>query len=75
MPDADDAFAFIPAGWFDMGSDDGADDEQPVHRVWVDAFEPAVFPVTCRAYRRFLDATWAIARMHAAIAVAVIPRP
>ena len=37
----------IPEGWFEMGSDDGADDERPAHRVWVDAFELAIYPVTC----------------------------
>ena len=50
-------FAPIPAGWFDMGSDDGQDDERPVHRVWVDAFELAVYPVTCAQYGAFIDAT------------------
>ena len=28
----------IPGGWFDMGAEDGNEDELPVHRVWVDAF-------------------------------------
>ena len=28
----------IPAGWFRMGSARGRANEQPVHRVWVDAF-------------------------------------
>ena len=40
-----------------MGSEDGADDERPVHRVWVDAFELAVYPVTRRQYAAFLEAT------------------
>jgi acetoin utilization deacetylase AcuC-like enzyme/formylglycine-generating enzyme required for sulfatase activity len=30
--------AVIPAGFFDMGSDKGASDEKPVHKVWVDSF-------------------------------------
>jgi acetoin utilization deacetylase AcuC-like enzyme/formylglycine-generating enzyme required for sulfatase activity len=30
--------AVIPAGFFDMGSDKGAPDEKPVHKVWVDSF-------------------------------------
>lgn len=50
-------FVPIPAGWFLMGAADGQDDEGPVHRVWVDAFEMAVHPVTCGQYRAFLDAT------------------
>ena len=40
-----------------MGSDDGGDDERPVHRVWVDPFELAVYPVTRREYAAFLEAT------------------
>ena len=41
MSDLDESFVLIPEGWFQMGSADGADDEQPVHRVWIDAFELA----------------------------------
>jgi formylglycine-generating enzyme required for sulfatase activity len=51
------AFARIPAGWFLMGSANGPDDERPVHQVWVDAFELAVYPVTRAEYRVFLEAT------------------
>jgi formylglycine-generating enzyme required for sulfatase activity len=51
------AFALIPEGWFLMGSEDGPEDEQPVHRVWVDAFELAISPVTRAEYREFLEAT------------------
>jgi formylglycine-generating enzyme required for sulfatase activity len=40
-----------------MGSADGSDDERPVHRVWVDAFELAIYPVTCGDYAAFLAAT------------------
>ena len=40
-----------------MGSADGADDERPVHRVWVDAFELAIHPVTRGEYQLFLRAT------------------
>lgn len=50
-------FVLIPAGWFHMGSDDGPEDERPVHRVWVDRFELAAYPVTCAEYHGFLDAT------------------
>lgn len=55
MPDA--VFARIPNGWFLMGGDEGADDEGPVHRVWVDAFELAVHPVTRQQDQAFLRAT------------------
>ncbi len=40
-----------------MGRDDGQDDERPVHAVWVDAFELAVYPVTRDHYAQFLAAT------------------
>ena len=40
-----------------MGSDDGRRDEAPAHRVWVDAFELAVDPVTRAEYAAFLAAT------------------
>lgn len=40
-----------------MGSDEGQDDERPVHQVWVDAFELAACPVTHAQYERFLQAT------------------
>ena len=39
-----------------MGSTDGQADEGPPHRVWVDAFELAVDPVTRAEYARFLAA-------------------
>jgi len=51
------AFARIPEGWFIMGTDRGQEDEGPPHRVFVDLFEMAVFPVTRAEYARFLDAT------------------
>ena len=40
-----------------MGSDEGQDDERPVHGVWVDAFELAICPVTETQYAQFLDET------------------
>ena len=47
----------VPAGEFLMGSDDGQDDERPVHPVYVDAFEASVYPVTRAQYREFVTAT------------------
>jgi len=47
----------IPEGYFLMGSDRGQDEERPIHRVWVDAFEMAVFQVRNRDYLVFLEAT------------------
>ena len=40
-----------------MGCEIGRDDEKPVHRVWVDAFELAACQVTNEEYGRFLLAT------------------
>src|SRR5262249_7224589 len=50
-------FMTIPAGAFLMGSGTGQDDERPVHRVHVDAFEMSACPVTRAEYAAFLDAT------------------
>jgi len=47
----------IPEGFFLMGSDAGQDNEKPVHRVWVGAFELAVCQVTHAEYAEFLRAT------------------
>lgn len=47
----------IEGTWFTMGSEDGADDERPVHRVWVDAFELAATQVSNAGYARFVEAT------------------
>jgi len=47
----------IPAGWFEMGSDSGQDNERPVHHVWVEGFLLASCQVTNSDYSRFvLDA-------------------
>ncbi len=40
-----------------MGCEEGRDDERPVHRVWTDAFEMAVYQVRNRDYEPFLQAT------------------
>ena len=53
----DEQFVRIPAGWFEMGSDEGPEDERPVHRVWVDEFEFGRYPVTRRQYEEFLRDT------------------
>jgi sulfatase modifying factor 1 len=47
----------IPEGWFWVGCCDGRDDEKPVHRVWVDAFELAACQTTNADYAHFLEAT------------------
>jgi formylglycine-generating enzyme required for sulfatase activity len=48
--------ARVPEGWFWMGCEIGRDDEKPMHRVWVDAFELAVYQVTNQEYACFLAA-------------------
>ena len=45
----------IPEGDFLMGSENGAANERPVHRVWVDAFGIARYPVTNREYKCFME--------------------
>jgi len=47
----------IPEGWFEIGCDQGRDDEKPAHRVWVDAFELAAFQTTNAEYAPFLKDT------------------
>ena len=44
----------IPAGEFLMGCGVGAEDEKPVHRVFVDQFAIGRFAVTNRLYRQFI---------------------
>lgn len=40
-----------------MGCDEGRDEERPAHRVWVDAFEMAVFQVRNCDFAVFMQAT------------------
>ncbi|MBM4040374.1 MAG: hypothetical protein FJ290_17850 [Planctomycetes bacterium] len=44
----------IPAGWLEMGSRSGDPDEQPVHRVWLDAFLMDRYELTQEHYKRFV---------------------
>ena len=46
----------IPEGYFQMGSEIGQDNERPVHKVWVDAFDLAACQVTNADYAQFLEA-------------------
>ncbi len=50
-------YVLVPEGYFLMGCEVGRDEERPVHRVWVDAFEMAVFQVRNREWALFLEAT------------------
>jgi len=46
----------VPAGEFIMGSDKGDDDEQPIHRVFLDSFYMDKFEVTNRRFAKFVEA-------------------
>lgn len=47
----------IPAGEFVMGNDAGDDDEQPAHKVFVDAFEIDQYEVTNEQFQAFVEET------------------
>lgn len=49
----------IPEGWFLMGSEDGSDNEKPVHRVWLEAYWIGKYPVTNKEYGLFVEETGA----------------
>lgn len=46
----------IPPGGFFMGSDDGGDDEKPLHKVYIDSYYIYKYPVTNFMYCNFLNA-------------------
>lgn len=52
-----DGMAWIPAGSFWMGSDDGKPDEQPVHQVTIHGFWMDKTEVTNEQFQKFVDAT------------------
>ena len=62
-------FIRVPAGEFDMGSEDGDEDERPVHRVSVDGFYLSVHEITNAQYAEFVRAT-----SHAVPTVRELPR-
>ena len=47
--------ALVPAGEFQMGSNDGDEDEKPVHTVYLDAFYIDKYEVTNAQYKAFVD--------------------
>jgi len=53
------ALISIPEGDFLMGSEDGMDNEKPVHHVWVNGFMMGKFPVTNKEYGIFVAETGA----------------
>ncbi|MBM4422551.1 MAG: formylglycine-generating enzyme family protein, partial [Chloroflexi bacterium] len=48
---------YVPAGTFEMGSNEGDSDEQPVHAVTLDAFWIDQTEVTSAMFRIFVEAT------------------
>jgi sulfatase modifying factor 1 len=50
------AMVLVPAGEFPMGSEQGDDDEQPVHRVFLDSFYLDTFEVTNGRFAKFVAA-------------------
>ena len=46
----------IPAGEFTMGSDKGDDDEEPIHRLFLDSFYMDKFEVTNGRFAKFVEA-------------------
>jgi formylglycine-generating enzyme required for sulfatase activity len=50
------SMAFIPAGPFQMGSNNGKNDEAPVHTVTLDAFYIDIYLVTNSRYKECVDA-------------------
>jgi formylglycine-generating enzyme required for sulfatase activity len=47
------ALVVIEGMWFLMGSEDGAENERPIHRLWVDTFQLAAYQVTNAEYGLF----------------------
>ena len=52
-----DGMVLVPGGTYTIGSDDGAPDEQPVHRVVLDPFYIDRYEVTNAEFARFVAAT------------------
>jgi formylglycine-generating enzyme len=51
----------IPASFFFMGSEAGPENEMPRHRVWLDSFGIAKFPVTNQEYKIYVEDCGAMA--------------
>ncbi|HEV3116692.1 MAG TPA: SUMF1/EgtB/PvdO family nonheme iron enzyme, partial [Gemmataceae bacterium] len=49
------AAALIPAGFFEMGSRRGREEEQPLHKVWIDSFLMDRHEVTQAEYTKLGD--------------------
>ncbi|MGA9116042.1 MAG: formylglycine-generating enzyme family protein [Bacteroidota bacterium] len=56
-PHAPEGMVLVEGGWFHMGSEDGDEDEKPVHRVYVSSFYMDRYEVTVEQFGRFVGAT------------------
>ena len=58
FPSEQDGMVLIPAGPFEMGSDDydANDDEKPIHSVYIDSFYMDKYPVTNAQFMEFMIA-------------------
>jgi formylglycine-generating enzyme required for sulfatase activity len=57
FPDSTDNMVFIPGGTFQMGSEDGEGDENPVHIVTVSSFYMSKYELTVGEFQQFVAAT------------------
>jgi formylglycine-generating enzyme len=57
QPVISDNMVLIPAGSFQMGSNDGERDENPVHTVSISGFYMSRYEVTVGEFKQFIDAT------------------
>jgi formylglycine-generating enzyme required for sulfatase activity len=48
---------FVEGGTFAMGSEDGNEDEKPVHNVTINSFKMGKYPVTVAQYKTFCQAS------------------
>lgn len=56
-PVRSDNMVLITGGYFQMGSNEGNDDEKPVHEVFVSSFYLSKYELTVGEFRAFVDAT------------------
>jgi formylglycine-generating enzyme len=54
---APEGMVWVPGGWFWMGSDDGPQDERPMHRVRVNGFWMDKYELSNAEFTRFVAAT------------------
>lgn len=51
-----EGMVLVEGGWFYMGSNDGEEDEKPVHKVYVESFYIDKYEVTVAEYRKYCTA-------------------